>query len=77
MKTHPVPVSSLHPDKIATNIHVIAHAGPVSVKSPNKEKDWTIEGVIGFDAKNSLVILKLTSEGKTTAFSGQSDSSNW
>ena len=52
------------PDKIATNIHVIAHAGPVSVKSPNKEKDWTIEGVVGFDAKNSLVILKLTSEGK-------------
>lgn len=52
------------PDKIATNTHVVAHAGPVSVKSPDKEKDWTIEGIVGFDAKNSLVILKLTSEGE-------------
>lgn len=52
------------PDKIATNTHVVAHAGPVSVKSPDKKKDWTIEGVVGFDAKNSLVILKLTGEGR-------------
>ena len=52
------------PDKIATNTHVVAHAGPVSVKSPDTKKDWTIEGVIGYDAKNSLVLLKLTDEGK-------------
>ena len=26
-------------DKIATNIHVIAHSGPVFVKFPNKEKN--------------------------------------
>lgn len=51
------------PDKIATNTHVVAHAGPVSVKSPDKEKDWTIEGVIGYDAKNSLVLLKVAGEG--------------
>ena len=31
--------------KIATSIHVVAHAGPISVKSPDKEKIWTIEGV--------------------------------
>ena len=51
------------PDKIVTNTHVVAHAGTVSVKSPETKKDWTIEGVIGYDAKNSLVILKLTGEG--------------
>ena len=51
------------PDKIATNTHVVAHAGPVSVKSPDKEKDWTIEGVVAFDTKNKLVILKIAGEG--------------
>ena len=51
------------PDKIVTNTHVVAHIGSVSVKSPDKEKDWTIEGVVGFDAKNSLVILKVVGEG--------------
>ena len=51
------------PDKIATNIHSVTHAGAVSVKSADKEKDWTIEGVVGFDAENGLVILKLTGEG--------------
>ena len=52
------------PDKIATNTHVVAHIGSVSIKSPDKEKDWAIEGVVGFDAKNGLVILKLAGEGK-------------
>ena len=51
------------PDMIATNIHSVARSGSVSVKSLDREKDWTIEGVVGFDAKNSLVILKLTGEG--------------
>ncbi len=51
------------PDKIATNIHSIAYAGPVSVKSSDKETNWTIEGVVAFDTKNKLVILKLTGEG--------------
>ena len=52
------------PNKVVTNTHVVAHAGSVSVKSPDEEKDWTIEGVVGFDVKNGLVILKLTGEGK-------------
>ena len=52
------------PDMIAANIHSVAHPGPAFVKSPDKEKDWTIEGVVGFDAENGLVILKLAGEGK-------------
>ena len=51
------------PDKIVTNIYSVAHAGPISIKSSNEEKNWTIEGVVGFDTENSLVILKLTDEG--------------
>ena len=50
-------------DKIATNIHAVAHPGPVSVKSPDTEKSWTIKGVVAFDAKNSLVLLKIAGEG--------------
>ena len=51
------------PDKIATNIHSVAHAGPISVKSLDTAKNWTIEGVIAFDAKSSLVLLKVVGEG--------------
>ncbi|MYA71530.1 tetratricopeptide repeat protein [Candidatus Poribacteria bacterium] len=51
-------------DMVATTTHVVAHTGSVSVKSADTKKDWTIEGVIGFDAENSLVILKLTDKGK-------------
>ncbi len=51
------------PDKIATNIHVIAHSGPIFVKSSDKEKNWAIEGVIAFDAKSNLALLKLAGEG--------------
>ena len=50
------------PDKIATSIHVVAHAGPIFVTSPDKPKNWTIESVVAFDTKNSLVILKLIGE---------------
>ena len=51
------------PDMIATNTHSVAHSGSVSIKSPDQEKDWAIEGVVGFDAKNSLVLLKVVGEG--------------
>ena len=51
------------PDKIATSIHVVAHAGPIFVKSPDTEKSWTIEGVAAYDTKNRLVVLKITGEG--------------
>ena len=51
------------PDKIATSIHVVAHAGPILVTSPDKPKNWTIEGVVAYDTKNKLVILKAAGEG--------------
>ncbi len=51
------------PDKIVTNIHLVAPVGPIVAKSPDKETPWKIEGVVGFDAKNSLVLLKVVGEG--------------
>ena len=53
----------VEPDKIATNIHVIAHPGPVFIKSPDKKKIWSVEGITAFDVKNDLVILKIAGEG--------------
>lgn len=51
------------PDKIVTNIHLVAPPGPIVAKSPDKETPWKIEGVVGFDVKNSLVLLKVVDEG--------------
>ena len=51
------------PDRIATSIHVVAHAGPVFVKSPDKAENWAIEGVTGFDTANGIVVLKVAGEG--------------
>lgn len=49
-------------DKIATTFHVVAHSGPILVKAPDRGKNWTIEGVVAFDTKNKLVILKIVGE---------------
>ena len=53
----------VEPDKVATNIHVVARPGPVFIKSPDKQKVWSVEGVMAFDVKNDLVVLKVIGEG--------------
>ena len=60
------------PDKIATNIHVVAHAGPVFVKTLDRKKNRTVEGVVGYDTKNKLVVLKTAEAGTPLPF-GNSD----
>ena len=60
------------PDKVATNIHVVAQPGPVFIKSPDKKKIWTVEGVTAFDVKNDLAILKIAGAG-TPSLLGDSD----
>ena len=62
----------VEPDKIATNIHVVAHPGPVFIKSSDKKNIWTVEGVTAFDVKNDLAILKIAGEG-TPSLLGDSD----
>ena len=53
------------PDKITTNFHVVAHAtiGPIFAKLGHKETIWAIEGVMAFDAKSDIAILKVQGEG--------------
>ena len=59
-------------DKVATNIHVIAHSGPVYVRSADKKTTWKVEGVAAYDVKNDLAILKVVGEGETLPL-GNSD----
>ncbi len=50
-------------DKIVTNIHAVAHPGPVFAKLVNTETVWAVEGVTAYDVRNDLVVLKITGEG--------------
>lgn len=63
----------VEPDKIATNIHVVAQPGPVFIKSADKKRVWTVEGVTAFDVKNDLALLKITGEDGTPSLLGDSD----
>lgn len=51
------------PDKIATNIHVVADADPVLAHVRGKGTTWAIRGVTAYDVKNDLVILEISGEG--------------
>ena len=52
------------PNLIATTIHCIAGAPPsIFVEFPRTETKFLIEGVVAFDDKNDLVLLKVTGEG--------------
>lgn len=50
-------------NKVATNVHVIAHLESVYMQSVDRERIWTVEGVTAFDVKNDLAILKVAEEG--------------
>ena len=52
-------------DKIATNIHAVGQPGQIIAKLRNQEKtlNLSVEGIMAFDVKNNLVILKLSGEG--------------
>lgn len=50
-------------DKIATNCHVLLEATKVIAKHIETDVTFTIEGIIAFDTKNDLVVLKTTDEG--------------
>ncbi len=53
------------PDKIATNFHVAASVerGPIFAKVVDNETIWAVEGVMAFDVKNDLAILKIAGAG--------------
>ncbi len=53
----------IEPDKIVTNVHVLAGAEKITAKSINTETDYTVEGIIAFDDINDFAVLKVVEEG--------------
>ena len=53
----------VQPDKIVTNLHVVARPGPIFAKLSDDENIWMVEGVTAYDMENDLVLLKITGEG--------------
>ncbi len=53
----------VQPDKIVTNLHVIARPGPIFAKLSDDETIWMVEGVTAYDIENDLVVLKIAGEG--------------
>ena len=53
----------VEPDKIVTNMHVVATPGIIFAKLSDDETIWAVEGVSAFDIENDLVILKIAGEG--------------
>ncbi|MXV78038.1 tetratricopeptide repeat protein [Candidatus Poribacteria bacterium] len=51
------------PDKIVTNVHVLAGATKVTAMCDQTETVYTIEGIIAFDDINDLAVLKIAEEG--------------
>ena len=62
----------VQPDKIVTNLHVIARPGPIFAKLSDDETIWMVEGVTAYDIKDDLVILKIAGEGMPLSL-GNSD----
>lgn len=48
------------PDKIVTNVHVLAGATKVTTMCDQTEEPYTIEGIIASDDINDLAVLKIT-----------------
>ena len=53
----------IEPDKIVTNVHVLAGATKVTPKSIETEAVYTVEGITTFDDINDLAIVKIVEEG--------------
>ncbi|MDE0316255.1 MAG: trypsin-like peptidase domain-containing protein [Candidatus Poribacteria bacterium] len=47
------------PDKIVTNVHVLAGKATVTAKCVETETTYTIEGILAFDDINDLAVLKV------------------
>ena len=50
------------PDKIVTNVHVLADVATVTAKRIDSGAVYTIEGIIAFDDINDLAVLKIVEE---------------
>lgn len=59
-------------DKIVTNIHVLAGATTITAKRLDTDRLYSIDGIVAFDDKNDLVILKIAEEDEPFSL-GDSD----
>ena len=66
----------VQPDKIVTNLHVIARPGPIFTKLSDDETIWMVEGVAAYDMENDLVILKIAGEGVPLSLGDSDDARN-
>ena len=53
----------VQPDKVVTNLHVVARPGPIFAKLSDDENIWMVEGIAAYDMENDLVVLKIAGEG--------------
>ena len=51
------------PDKFATNIHVLTGTAAITAKCSETETVYTVEGIVAFDDKNDLAVLKIAEKG--------------
>lgn len=63
----------VQPDKIVTNLHVIARPGPIFAKLSDDETIWNVEGVTAYDMENDLVVLKIVGEGVPLSLGNSDD----
>ncbi len=66
----------VQPDKVVTNLHVVARPGPIFAKLSDDETIWMIEGVAAYDMENDLVILKIAGEGVPLSLANSDDARN-
>ena len=62
----------VEPDKVVTNLHGTADRESILVRSVDKKTTWKVDGVVAFDIKNDLVVLKVAGEGTPLSL-GDSD----
>ena len=63
----------VQPDKVVTNLHVIARPGPIFAKLSDDETIWMVESITAYDIKNDLVVLKIVGEGTPLSLGNSDD----
>ena len=66
----------VQPDKVVTNLHVVARPGPIFAKLSDDATIWMVEGVAGYDMENDLVVLKIAGEGVPLSLGNSDDTRN-
>ena len=63
----------VQPDKVVTNLHVIARPGPIFAKLSDDATIWMVESIAAYDIENDLVVLKIVGEGTPLSLGNSDD----